>query len=86
MRPTYPSLLAKEQNYEHNCPLFSQVPESAAPPAMYKRPRSDPPYSDTWAAGSLMQSESCLRTTRTWGCRVRQEAVVVVSIAAGLPR
>jgi hypothetical protein len=53
---------------------------------MYKRPRSDPPYSDTWAAGNSMQSESCLRTTRTWGCRVRQEAVVVVSIAAGLPR
>jgi hypothetical protein len=85
-RLAYPSLLAKEQDYEHNCPLYSQVPESAAHPAMYKRPGSGPPYSGTWAAGSIMQSESCLRTTHTWGCRARQEAVVVVSVAAGLPR
>jgi len=62
-----------------------QALESAAHPAMYKRPRSDPPYADSWVLGSLMTWERCLSTTNTWGCRVRQEGVVV-SVAAGLTR
>ena len=80
-RLAYPAPLANEQDYEHNCPLYSQAPEPAALPATYKRPRSDPPYADTWVVGSLVKSESCLRTTHTWGRRVRQGAAVVVSVA-----